>query len=196
MLTLSACGPTTPVTPTEDPVAMVTRIAATVQWNLTQTAFALPTATSTPEPTATVTPTVTIPALPTLDVSPTSSSPNITLPSQQSYSGDHARFSYSHPADGYSTVSNTDFLLAFGIVNDGSTTWTTDYSIRFIYGYQCQFASTRVDMPNEVKPGQLVEVFLRCFTPEAKGEYLSHWAVFTSNGVQIPTEFYFKFVVE
>ncbi len=194
---ITACGSSTPAAPTEDPIAMVTRIAATVQWNLTQTAQAQPTATPTPEPTMTATPTVTLPALPTIDISPTAqSTTSVTNPTRQSYTGDHARWSYSHPADGYSTIGNTDFLLVFGLVNDGSTTWTTDYSIRNIYGYPCQFASNRVDMPNEVKPGELVEIFLRCFTPEAEGEYLSHWAVFTSGGVQVPTEFYFKFYVE
>jgi hypothetical protein len=196
---LTACGPKTVATPTEAPEAIYTRVAATVQMNMTQTALAMPTSTPTLEPTAmptatsTVIPLPTIPqgtsltALPTLTGMP-------TLASQPTQSNVPLRVTSQSPIDGTILAPVEEFMLYWRLQNTSSTTWTKDYYVGWFSGAQI-WGITKVTLDTDVAPGKFVEVYVHGTAPEAVGEYITRWALYTSGG-QFIYEVNFHFFVQ
>ena len=88
---VSACGNRPEPTPTIDPVAVMTQVAATVQAEVTQNALLTPSATIAPPPTATVQalPTQPLPSIPTVSTNPVAPAvPADQLPDQAKFVAD------------------------------------------------------------------------------------------------------------
>lgn len=210
ILLLPSCGAGAPQVPTQDPVAVYTMAAATVQAQLTSIAASQPTTppteapTNTPEATATMEPTVAavtqptlagLPVQPTIEGMPT---PLAQLPSMPTVTpgfgiGDKALFQYQVPVDGFIIAPNEKFTIAWGVKNIGGNVWTTDYKWVFLGGTQLS-GVTVVPLETPVKPGEKTELFVSGSAPGAAGKYTTHWKLVNQIGVFV-TEVYLAFTV-
>jgi hypothetical protein len=210
ILLLPSCGAGAPQVPTQDPVAVYTMAAATVQAQLTSIAASQPTTppteapTNTPEATATLQPTLApveqptlagMPAQPTMDGMPT---PLAQLPSMPTVTpgfgiGDKALFQYQVPVDGFIIAPNERFTIAWGVKNVGGNVWTTDYKWVFLGGTQLS-GVTVVPIETPVKPGEKTELFVAVSAPGTPGKYTTHWKLVNQIGVFV-TEVYLAFTV-
>jgi hypothetical protein len=179
-LLLSACGQ---IVPTEDPNAQITQIAMTVQAQLTAIGLLTPSATPTIDATATPTP------IPATD---TPSGPTLT-PTKTPYptydvgstTGDHSIFAKDITIpDGTVFTPGTAFTKTWLFTNSGSTTWTTDYKLVYIDGTATGANnSLSVNLPNEVKPGESVEISVNFVAPSSNGSYNSWWKLYSASGI-------------
>lgn len=194
MAVIAGCGIGSSGTPTEAPEMIYTRVAQTIQANMTQTSLFMPTGTNTPTVEPTLTPTSTIPPLPTIQGQTTGT--GIVLPTIQSLNtpiaiatsvtynipGDHARYLYNRPSDGFSILCDNTFTIVFALENVGTTTWNTSFTLRYMYGTKC-WDVTSVPLTNSVKPGERIEMFVACFSPQTPGDYTNHWGLYTDTGL-------------
>lgn len=170
ILALTACGP---ATPTEDPVLKITSIAATVMADITQTALAMPTATPTltPNPTATLSP-----------VTATLSAPFSTATkSAFSGTGDDAKFDSDVTIpDGSIIKPGASFNKTWSLINTGTTTWTKDYQIIYIFGTQATVMS--VNLPKNIAPGEALQITVPFVAPATNGSFVSWWQLYSATG--------------
>ncbi len=218
LILLSACSTTTPEA-VQDPNAIYTQAAQTVQAQLSATAAMLPTSTATVEPTATEMPSATpeLPTeaptaqktLPTLsapgsDTNPTAAAgvptatqaapvfATSTTMSQQA--GDHGVWVGNIPADGSTFGKGEHFSFVFRIMNTGTTTWTKNYKLVFLS--DTALSSETVIPLNEVtKPGEVGEFYTMVFAPFDAGKYKSNWKLVNEQGAFV-YEVYFTFKVQ
>lgn len=200
---LTACGAREPAVPTLSPEQIYTSVAATMQAGFTATALALPTNTFTPEPTQTST--STIPPLPTIEptdapepiIPPVVNQPAgfpTSTPISTNVPGDHAVLSYQYPADKSTFSVEEQVNLIWGFTNTGTSTWTTDYTLRFIGGATNLWGTKEVDIYKEVKPGKKTEFALPLRMPEEPGEYTIWWALYNGKDQKF-YEVYFTVIV-
>jgi hypothetical protein len=210
LLLLPACGAAAPQVPTQDPVAIYTMAAATVQAQLTSVAASQPTTppteapTNTPEASPTVEATVApvqqptlagLPAQPTIAGMPTALA---QLPSMPTVTpgfgiGDKALFQYQVPVDGFIIAPNEQFHIAWGVMNIGGNVWTTDYKWVFLGGRQLSGVTT-VPLEKAVKPGEKTELFIAATAPGEAGKYTTYWKLVNQIGVLV-AEVYLSFTV-
>ena len=176
---LAACGN---ANPTEDANAEITKIAQTVQAQLTETGKLTPSATATSAATATPTP---VPA------TETPSGPSAT-PTKTAYptlasgltSGDNSLFvaDVNYP-DGTAFTPGTQFTKTWLFTNNGSTTWTTKYKLVYVGGSVTDSTNTlSVNLPSEVKPGESLEISVNFTAPSTKGSYTTMWNLYSADG--------------
>lgn len=194
-LIFTGCGTAINGTPTDSPEVIMTRVAQTVFYSVTQTAQAKPTSTSTPIP---PTPTVTIIQLPTIQTTKTSSSPLIPTTqavSPGSHSGDYALYLYNTPDNFHMSPGQPFNGEVIAYENIGTTTWNTGYTLRFFGGTK-MWDITSVNLTQTVAPGQRVEIFIAGIAPVDNGTYLNRWALYTDGGTFVPgSEMYVKIFV-
>jgi hypothetical protein len=196
---LSACGSAQSAEPAIDPNQLYTMAAQTVVAQLTESALKNPPTNTpvppTPEPTSTPLPPPTVevqPTIPPIEGPTEAAAPNATRP--KAFSGEHASYGYQHPADGSTLSPGQKFMLVFGAVNDGTSTWGTNYRWVFLGGTQLSGIDT-VANKKPVPPGQKAEMDLAATAPSDKGKYISRWKFINPNGVLL-LEVYFQFKVE
>lgn len=194
-LIFTACGEAVNGTPTEAPEMLFTRVAETIFYSVTQTAEAMPTLTPTPIP---PTPTVTIIVLPTIKPTTSTVLPTVGVTqssSTGSHSGDYAVWKYNRPDNFEMKAGSSINNEVIGLMNVGTTTWNTKYTLRFVGGTQ-MWDVVSVAASKAVKPGESIEFFMPVFAPTSKGTYLSYWALFTDTGLQVPgSDGYIKVIV-
>ncbi|NMC86715.1 MAG: hypothetical protein GYA58_15675 [Anaerolineaceae bacterium] len=188
---LSACSQT----PTEDPNVEITRIASTVQAQLTQIYLLTPSATPTLEPTAT--PTM-IPATDT-PAGPTETATGTPYPTYApgATAGDNSKFTADVTIpDGTAVKAGEVFTKTWRLTNTGTTTWSTDYKLVYVDGNATgQNGALSVNLPNAVKPGETVDISVNFTAPSASGTYTSYWRLFSANGMLFGETCSVKFVV-
>lgn len=83
------------------------------------------------------------------------------------------------------------FTKTWRLENSGTCTWTTDYSLVFVYGDQLG-APDQVPMPQEVPPESVVDISLQMTAPDLDGTFRSEWLVQNDLGTQfgIPGPFW------
>lgn len=207
ILLLSACSPSAPATPTVDVQLLYTSIASTVQFNATQTGMAQSTPTLQPSLTATPTLTTTTASLPTSGTGTVTATVGTLAPvaigtatpqsttSNGRYVGDHAQYGYQVPADDYTIRAGDFFPLTFGLLNNGSTTWTTDYHFRWLSGTVVT-ADLFFDVTADILPGSSLEINMSAGAPEATGTYITSWALYNDDDDVVPgSEVYLRFIV-
>lgn len=128
-------------------------------------------------------------ALPTM--LPTPSQPSATP--KRSYSGDHATFQYQVPADGQTFAPGAEFLLSWGFLNDGTTTWNSDYRLVYFGGTVITNVSS-VAGPSSTPPGQKAEYNVWAKLPSEAGSYITRWKLVNPAGAYL-TEVYFAFKI-
>ena len=189
ILLVSACQRT----PTQDPSVVLTNVVLTVESDLTQTAVAIPTNTPTlpppetnaPEPTDTdAQPTAAVTGGSTSTIAPT----NATVPVTGE---DKGTWLSSDPPDGTLIDGGTVFTVKLRLFNNGTTTWTTDYYIKFSSGERMN-APEEIMMPYAVPPGTQVELEVTFTALQEDGTFRSNWII--CNARDIPfAEFYFEY---
>lgn len=73
------------------------------------------------------------------------------------------------------------FTKTWRISNTGQTTWTTGYGLLFIDG-DLLGAEATVPLPEEVAPGEQVDISVDMIAPETVGSYISYWKLKTPDG--------------
>ncbi|MBG0784291.1 MAG: hypothetical protein H0S79_04240 [Anaerolineaceae bacterium] len=182
----SACGPKQP---TIDIEAQKTSFALTAEAQASMTQAAQPTSTPTLEPTMTptatetqavevATPTETVPAAGT----PTATQSVIT-------GNDAGQWIAQDPADNTEFAPGAVFTVTWTIENTGTSTWTTNYYIKFTSDEQMD-AEEKVYLPYPVPPGTNVQVSVEFKAPSSAGEYQSTWSLVNANDVAFYSNFY------
>jgi len=178
IVSLTACAPSSP---TADANMKFTEIASTVQAQLTANAALTPSATPTPEATATATPE---PVTPTA-TGPTPTSTNTVVPTNPPnlITGDNSKFVADITVpDGTQFTAGSTFTKTWQIQNIGTTTWSTQYKLVFVDGLTGANNTLSIDLPKEVKPGELIELSVNFIAPANYGSYNSWWRMLNSNG--------------
>lgn len=199
---------------TEDPMLIYTQAQQTVAAQLTGTAAMMPTATetplptNTPEPTATETmlpPSPTLPALtitgesgiPTTVATATIGSVYPTSTSVSQKTGDSAAYGTQSPADNSTFGRDEEFTLVINMINNGTTTWTSDYKMVFQSGTPLSAISQIPCSRETTKPMETCDFYIAAKTPLDPGKYISRFWLYNAQGAKIPGgEVYFSFIVQ
>ncbi|MBM3152675.1 MAG: hypothetical protein FJZ96_10845 [Chloroflexi bacterium] len=183
-LLATGCGT---ATPTEDPAAIYTQSAMTVQARLTETALAAP-ATFTP----TITPAITDTPRPTntpliTDTPAATNTPFLypTLPANTLDPCDDSRWVADIGVqDGDKIPAGSTFLKTWRVKNTGDCTWTTAYQL--IYGWGGEGTNWNAVQPvnftAEVVPGGQLDVSVVLTAPSAAGYYGAFFRLRNANG--------------
>ena len=84
--------------------------------------------------------------------------------------------------DGTRYDPGATFTKTWRLRNIGTCTWTTSYTMVFDSGTQMG-STTSVAMPNNVAPGQNVDLSVNMTAPNAAGHYIGYWKFKNANGV-------------
>lgn len=188
----------------EEESIMSTAVAETLSVGKTRTAIARPTDTPIPSPTmiptSTQVPTI---AQPTMDMTAIygitqSPAPVLTqavaTPTTAVAAKERADWARSVPADGTLFDRGTKFKVQVTIVNNGNTTWSTEYYIQHVDG-PTMSAKTKWFMPAEIPPTKAANFEIEFTGPNEPGTYRSNWAVYNANNVVIGS-FYFEYIFD
>jgi Ig-like domain from next to BRCA1 gene len=195
VLLLAACAPSTPAVQVDINQVQTEAVAAYQTSIPKDTPVFLPTFTQTVQPTNT-----TLPPTPTLFSVPLSlpTVAVVTSPTPrgeiQYYAGDHAEFSSQIPADWPILKQDEKIAVSWTLSNNGSTTWDSGYSFRWVEGINT-WGINKVSLMSVVEPGETGSAAIDVFAPETKGNYITYWALFNADGEQI-YRVYFAFVVK
>lgn len=174
----SACSPKT-ASPTPDAGAVYTQAAMTVQVAITQTAAAKPSATPIPTHVPTNT------AAPTLFASATSNAPVPTVaPATATKSPDVGVWMAQNPGDGVTLQPGQAFTLTWQVKNSGTTTWTTQYMVRYyLSDLTLRMGAADSVLAHEVKPNETIDIQLPMTAPTTPGSYTTFWVLTNKDGV-------------
>jgi hypothetical protein len=191
-LLISACG-SPAATPSPDMVR--TNVAGTVMVQFTKTAQARPTETATPTitPTKTLIP-VTLTPISLTQTPQANTTPQATTPAVIPGGQDAGVWARSNPIDGTIVDSGSKFTVVVTLLNTGTSTWSTDYEIRFVDGDQMG-APDSMKMPLAVPPQMSVDFTFEFTAPSTPGTVRSNWSIVNANGVAFGT-FWCEYVVD
>jgi hypothetical protein len=139
-----------------------------------------------------------VPPTPTLSPTPRPT-PTIVIPITSSsgiqyFIGDHAIYSSQMPADWLILQPDQHIAVSWTFLNNGSTTWDSGYTVKWIGGYQ-PWGVTEVPLMGIVAPGDTGSAAIDVFAPESKGNYITYWGLFNPDGKKL-FQVYFAFVVK
>lgn len=83
--------------------------------------------------------------------------------------------------DGANLVTNETFTKVWRLKNRGTCTWTQDYTLVFSNGAQMG-STTALRLPQNVAPGQTVDVSVTLTAPDKAGRYTGYWMLRNSSG--------------
>lgn len=175
---LAACGSKKEK---KDPNAVLTEAVQTVSVQLTADAAKLPPATQTPMPTVAV-PTATVEAatLPPV-VAPT------TAPTAVSAGGNSAQYVSQTPADDTVFAPGQTFTMTWKLKNIGTTTWTSDYLVRFFAsdkaGVKLHTGNDNQKLNKTVKPGETVDISMAMKAPSSEMTVKNAYVLTNTDGV-------------
>jgi len=85
-------------------------------------------------------------------------------------------------SDGSILKSNNLYAKVWLVKNIGTCTWTTDYKLVFINGDE-NLNQTDISLPEEVSPGDTVELKINFATPEEGNTYIANWMLASETGI-------------
>ena len=181
-MSLSACKPEgqADATPTLEPQAVFTAAAQTAQARMTEMAATMPSPVPS-RPTATVTPgtasagTVTA----TLALAPTT--PAGTAPPAVSGTDRVEYVADLTVPDGTIFRPGEKFTKTWRLINAGTSTWTTAYSLVFFSGEQMGGAAS-TPLTTQVPAGQTVDISVQLTAPSNEGKYTGYWMLRNAAG--------------
>jgi len=157
-------------TPSGDPSNVASAIITITSVPDTPSATATQIPSPTPSPTEEVVPSTT----PTIQDSATPSQPICT---------NIAEFEkHLSLSDGSILKSNNLYAKVWLVKNIGTCTWTTDYKLVFINGDE-NLNQTDISLPQEVSPGDTVELKINFATPEEGATYIANWMLASETGM-------------
>jgi hypothetical protein len=197
-LLLAACGPSAAPAETTatqvDPNAVFTAAAETANAKMTEMAAQTPS----PAP-ATATSTLTSAASPTVGQTTAVITATATLATPgagagagagASTGGDNSQYvaDVTIP-DGTNFSSNESFVKTWRVQNTGTSTWTTSYSLNFVSGAPMT-STTKVALPQEVGPGQTLDISVNLTAPAEPGNYQGFWQLSNAQGTVFGVQIY------
>jgi len=87
----------------------------------------------------------------------------------------------SYP-DGSLVSRGSDFVKTWRLKNIGSCSWTPSYALVFVSGDSLGGPSS-VALPQNVNPGETLEISVKLTAPDKKGEYRGYWKLRNAAGV-------------
>ncbi len=172
---LAACGAqaATQSIPTPDLNPVRTEVAATVLAQVPTLLALTPSATPLlpPTETAVVVATTPAPAAP----SPTAAATN-TQAASTTGKNDHATWVSQTVQDDTVFAPGQAFTMTWQIKNDGTSTWTANYHLRF-YSGDAFGAPKDITLGQEVQPGATIEITMDMKAPSKAGDYRSDWVL-------------------
>lgn len=85
--------------------------------------------------------------------------------------------------DGTIFPPNASFTKTWRLQNTGPTTWTKDYALVFTDG-SLLGAPDKVAIPQDVTPGQMVDISVSMVAPADEGSYRGYWLLENPSGVR------------
>ena len=181
-----ACAPVfsaAPAVPTLDPNAINQIIVQTANAASTQTVAALPTSTGTNTPTRTPTSTRTEGPTATNTVIYEFQTPTpFTLPTivgtfKPTSDKDYACETLDSPVDGTYYSPRLEFKVRWRLKNVGHKEWVNGI-VDFSYDTGDKFYKVReYSLGDDIKPGQVVEIFVELRAPKDSGTYTAYWSL-------------------
>jgi hypothetical protein len=177
MLLLAACTPASLVKANAQPISETTQPAATATGTLPAALPTLiPTATASSSATQALTPTAIPTQAPTLQPTPTLAPTPIPIPCNLAgFVGD-----VTIP-DGSVLNPGTAYTKTWRLQNLGTCSWTTGYTLVFSSG-DLMSGPTVVSLPNNVNPGETIDLSVSLVSPATAGTYQGNWMLRDSNG--------------
>lgn len=176
-LLLAACGRSrSGDTPTPEPQAVLTAAAQTAQAKMTELAAQNPSPLP-PTPTQTSAPT-------TPTVTPTRGTAAATTAAQPVAGGGADRVEYVADLtvpDGTVFRPGEKFTKSWRLMNAGTSTWTTAYSLVFFSGEQMGGPAS-TPLSAQVPPGQTLDVSAALTAPSREGNYTGYWLLRNAAG--------------
>jgi uncharacterized repeat protein (TIGR01451 family) len=83
--------------------------------------------------------------------------------------------------DGTVMAANTTFTKTWRLLNNGTCTWTTSYSLVYVNGDQMG-ATPVVNLPSSVAPGATIDLSVNMTAPGTAGHYRGNWELRDSTG--------------
>lgn len=170
LMLAGACNlPTSKSSPTPN----ATQAYQTVEARLTEASFLTPTieATVTPNEPASATPEITLPPLPSITNAPPASPTTAVRSCDQAAPG--VPIDVTIPDDSQMQPGQA-FNKVWRLQNTGTCTWTKKYSIALFSG-EAMGAPASVPMPQQVAPGQSVDIAVDLVAPLQSGSYQGNW---------------------
>jgi hypothetical protein len=78
--------------------------------------------------------------------------------------------------DGTAFKPGESFVNTWRLKNTGTSTWTPAYSVVFVSGNQMGGPAS-APLPNNVPPGQTVDISINLVAPNDSGSYFSYWTL-------------------
>lgn len=187
-LTLAACQS---ATPTVDAAIKITEIASTLYAQMTLDVQMTPSVTPSP----TITPTATeAPPTATVQVLDVTSTPT-SRPTQPTATDDNAAWAGDVTIpDGTIIKPGSSFVKTWAIRNTGKTTWTKEFRLMYIDGIMDANQALFVNLPQEVKPGETVNVSVTFISPSELGTHYSYWRLVTDKNILFGEQMSLKIV--
>lgn len=180
LLAITACAPAAK-TPTVSPDEVLTQAAGTVAVQLTQSAALTPSPLPvTQTPTSTSLPTATE-AVPTPPSSVTSTPTTPNLPTQPAVADAATFVADITIPDGTGAAPGIQFVKTWRIKNIGKTTWTAAYTLNWVDGDKMGGPDS-IPMPNEVRPGETVDLSIKLTAPATAGSYQTFYRLKNASG--------------
>lgn len=114
----------------------------------------------------------------------TAPGPKAALPAEKGSEAlvDKAAWQSQNPEDGTHIDAGAEFDITWYMLNTGTTTWTTDYSMRYFAGTNLMKPGkpTRYNLTKAVEPGETGDCSVDAVAPWEPGTY--QMFVFLSNG--------------
>lgn len=85
-------------------------------------------------------------------------------------------------ADGERLGASEDFTKTWRLMNVGTCSWTSDYSLVFVSGDHMQGPASEA-LPGTVNPGHSVDLSVDLTAPNRTGSYQGYWKLRSSSGV-------------
>ncbi|MDR3576252.1 MAG: NBR1-Ig-like domain-containing protein [Anaerolineaceae bacterium] len=185
LLFITACGSSN-ATPTPDANAVYTQAAAVVQAELTQVAALTPSATVTPISTNTPIPSQTAATQSNQSTMPVTL-PSITAPAI----ADKGVWISNDPVDGTQLTPGQTITLTWKVQNTGTTTWNTNYAVRYYTG--TKIGAADFNLTKSVNPNDEVDIPVHVTAPNDPGKYTTYWVITNDQGVNFrPLSFEFS----
>ncbi|MCX6056393.1 MAG: NBR1-Ig-like domain-containing protein [Chloroflexi bacterium] len=83
--------------------------------------------------------------------------------------------------DGTSLYAGQPFIKTWRVINIGSCSWTTAYTLFFVSG-NAMSAPASITFPNTVKPGEAVDLSVSMIAPGSVGDYTGIWMISPPGG--------------
>ncbi len=181
-LLLSACSAEATATPSaENAVDLLYTAAAMTLTN----SLPVPVATSTPTLPATLTPWPTQNTIPLL----ATSTPSYTYNVSSSTACDNSVYvSDVTIPDGTEVAAGESFTKTWAILNTGTCTWTTDYSIDFYSGSDLDGSATA--LTESVAPNETVYISVDMVAPSTTGDYVGYWRMHNASDADFGASVY------